>query len=285
MFQYIKMLIISIISGVMAPLPASSAAHTAFLNAVMGFTDNERMLSFYCSVFGLAFAFVVFFTLRKIYIKTFKSAFSKGSESSKSAEAYKKLAKNLFLSVLPLAFLYIPVSGDGTLLIDYFDKFLVSSGFILMAFSSFISTFVVVISIWYTKQKNAPTKRTAATKDVLRMSVYQLVSYVVPGMSKVSLGAVNMLICDIDPKVIMREVYVYLAPQLLVVSTVNIIRGIVANIVIDPIMIAVAFFGFVLASAVIIHFVSKVNMRKLLGFFAAYSAIFGIFAGVASFLV
>lgn len=285
MSQYIKMFIVSLISGIMAPLPASSAAHTAFLNAVVKLTGDENMLGFYYSVFGVAFSFVIFVTLRKIYAKTIKSVFSHSGATENATKAYRTLFKNIVLSVLFTALLYIPVSSDGTPLVDYFHKFLTSSGFILIAFSSFISAFVIVIAIWYTKQKNAPVKRGADTKTALRTAFYELIAHVVPGMSKVSLSAVNMLICDVEPKVIMREVYVYLAPQVFVVSLINIIRGIVADLVIDPIMISVAFIVFAAASAVIIHFVSRVNMRKLLGFFAAYSAVFGVFAGVAAFLV
>lgn len=283
MAEYIKIVIISLISGIMAPLPASSAAHTAFLNTVVKFTGDESMLGFYYAVFGVAFSLVVFITLRKIYAKTFKSLLKSSQDTA--SKAYKKLLKNIVLSLMPIVLLYIPVSSDGTLLIDYFDRFLTSSGLILIAFAGIVSAFVLVISIWYTKQKNEITKRGADTKTTVRMAVYQLIAHVVPGMSKVSLGAVNMLICDIEPKVIMREVYVYIAPQIFAVSLVKIIRSMVADIVIDPIAVIIGFAVSALASAVIIHFVSKVNMRKLLGFFAGYSAFFGVLVAVVSFIV
>lgn len=285
MIQYIKMAVIALVCGVMAPLPVSSSAHTSFLNSVVKFTGDEQVLSFYYAVFMLAFSFVVFINLRKIYIKTFKSVFKSKNTQDSSAKAYKKVFKNILLSLIPLVVLYIPVSSDGTLLVDYFDKFLASSGNLLSAFACVISAFVIVISIWYTKQKNEATKRTASTKTTVRMAIYQLIAYAVPGMSKVSLGAVNMLICDIEPKVIMREVYLYIAPQAFVVSLVKVIRSLVSDVIVDPLAAIIAFAVCAVASAVIIHFVSRVNMRKLLGFFAVYSAVFGVAVGIISFLV
>lgn len=271
MIQYIKMVIMALVSGVMMPLPTSSSALVSFLNTVMKYTADTEVLSFYYAVFSIAFSVVVFFNLRKIYTKVLSSFFASKNSSEKVNASYKKAGKNILLSLLPLFILYIPVT-ENTLIIDYFDKFLSSSGLLLVAFSSVISALIIVIAMWYTKQKNAPTLRATSTKTVMRSSVYQLISYVVPGMSKISLASVNMLICDIEPRVIMREVYLYVAPQMFVVSVIKVIRGLVVDVVVDPLAIIIGAVISIAASAVVIHFVSRVNMRKLLGFFAAYSA-------------
>lgn len=283
MIQYIKMVIISLVSGIMMPLPISSSAHVSFLNKVMNYTSDHNVLSFYYAVFSMAFAVVVFFNLRKIYSKIFASFLKSKSGEMNGAKSYRKVGKNILLSLLTLAVLYIPVSKE-MLIIDFFDKFLSPSGLLLSAFACLISAFIIVISVWYTRQKNASTLRGSSTKTVMRTAFYQLFSYVVPGMSKISLGSVNFLICDIEPKVIMREVYLYVAPQVFVVSLVKIIRGLVVDLVVDPLAIIIGAVISIVTSAVIIHFVSKVNMRKLLGFFAGYSAVFAVAVFIMSLI-
>ena len=273
MIEYIKMIIISLISSVMMPLPVSSSAHTSFLNKALSYTTDGSVLAFYYAVFSLAFCVVVFFNLRKIYSKVVTSLFTSKAKSTTTVSAYKKVGRNILLSLIPLAILYIPVN-DELLIIDYFDKFLSSSGLLFSAFTSIMSSFVIVIAMWYTKQKNAPLKRAANTKTVMRSAFYELVAFGVPGMSKITLGSVNMLICDIEPRVIMREVYLYVTPQIFIVSLIKIIRGLVIDLVVDPLAIIIGAVIGIIATAVIIHFVSRVNMRKLLGFFAAYSAVF-----------
>lgn len=282
MIEYIKMFIISLVSAVMMPLPVSSSAHTSFLNSVMNFTGDGAVLSFYYAVISIAFTLVVFFNLRKIYSKMFKAILS-GSKEDRETAAYKKTGKNMVLSVIPAVVLFIPVS-EGMLIVDYFDKFLSSSGLLLTMFASVVSAFVFVVAIWYTKQNNAKTLRAASTKTVLRSSIYELVAFVVPGTSKIALGSVNMLICDIEPRVIMREVYLYTAPSIFIVSVVKIIRGLVVDLVIDPLAVIICAVVGLIVSAVMIHFISRVNMRKLFGFFAWYSVIFGISAFVISLI-
>lgn len=282
MIEYIKMFILSLINGVMMPLPVSSSAHVSFLNKVLDYTDKGETLSFYYAVFSVAFSLVIFFSLRKIYGKVFKSLFTK-NDGSKHTAAYKKAGKNIFLSILPAVLLFIPVSED-MLVIDYFDKFLSSSGLLLTAFASLISALVFVTAIWYTKQSNSPTYRNASTKTVLRSAVYELVAFVVPGTSKIAIGSVNMLICDVEPKVIMRDVYLYSAPVIFAVSVVKIIRSLIVDLVVDPLAVIIGAAVSIIASSVIVYFVSKVNMRKLMGFFAWYSVIFGVSAFIMSLI-
>ena len=275
MIQYIKIAIMALISSVMMPLPASSSAHISFLNKTLSYTADASILGFYYAVFSLAFCIVVFFNLRKIYSKVFSSMFKSKNKEEKIASAYKKVGKNIIFSLLPLVVLYIPV-GENMLIIDFFDKFLSSSGLLLSAFTCIISSFIIVIAMWYTKQKNASLRRSANTKTVMRSAFYELVAFGVPGMSKITLGSINMLICDIEPRVIMREVYLYIAPQIFIVNLIKIIRGLVIDLVVDPLAIIIGAVISLIASALIIHFVSRVNMRKLLGFFATYSAVFAV---------
>lgn len=285
MLQYIKMIIISIFSGVMFPLPVSSAAHYSLLADVMSFSKSEEELGFYFSVFMLVFSVVVFIFLRKIYTKALKTLFvtDKAKLKEQKLTAYKKVMNNILLSLIPVIFLFIPISKDS-LIIDYFDKFLTKNGFILTTFACLINALVLVISIWYTRQNNAPYKRVPETKNVVRMAVYQLISYIVPGFSHISSGSVNLLINDVHPRVIARDVYLYLAPQMFLVGLVRLVRSLVVDFVFDPILIIIAVAFSAASCAIVVYFTGKFNIRKLLGFFSIYSVLLGVVFAVATFV-
>lgn len=276
MLDYIKILIIAIFTGVTAPLPTSSSAHFSVISTILGFSSDGKLLGFYYSAFMLMFSVVVFVSLRKIYSKTLKSFFSK--PENKTDEAYRLRQKNIFLTILPSLILFVPVSKEE-LLCDYIDKFL-SNGMLIACAASIIGGFFFVVAMWYTRQNNAKTKRSASTTDALRMAVYNLPAQVVPGLSKVSLSAVNLLINDIDSKVIMREVYMYLAPQVFIFNLVKLIRSVVSGVVFDPLVLIIGLVCVAVMSGLMVSLAGKVNMRKLFGFFSIYSVVFGIFIGV-----
>lgn len=280
MIDYIKMIILALFSGATVALPVSSSAHYSFLNSVISFSDDEKILGFYFSVFSVVFSLVIFVLLRKIYITGFKSLFSKDDKLI----SYKKLMRNLLISLIPMAVLFIPV-GEGMIVADYFDKFLAEGNMLLIAFASVISALVLVISIWYTRQGYSSTKRASDLKSTLRMSVYQLVSYVVPGVSRVSSAATNMLICDVDSKVIVREIYLYIAPQMFIVNIVKALRYALSDAVVDPVMIIIGSAVTAAMASIVVVKMSKINIRRLFTFFCIYSAVFGIAVAVLSFIL
>ncbi len=280
MIEYIKMLLIALVCGATFPLPTSSAAHFSFLNSVMNFSSDVKLLGFYYSVMALTFSAVTFFMLRKIFSSSVKSLFVKDG----SLGNYRTLMKKILLSLIPMAVLFVPVS-EGKLLCDLFDNFLGRSNLLLVGFASIISALVLVISIWYTKQGYGVTDKGAGTKTVLRSSVYQVISYVIPGISHVSSASTNMLICDVESKVIVREAYLYIAPQMFLVSLVKIIRYLVADVIINPLLLIICVVVAGALCAVVITKMSKINIRRILPFFAAYSAVSGILFAVLSFVL
>lgn len=282
MIEYIKILILAIFTGVTAPLPTSSAAHYSFLNCVLNFSADEKLFGFYYACFMVAFSVAVMLALRKIYIKSVKAFFSK--DRDRLTKAYKERQKNILFSLLPSLLLFIPVSKE-MLLADYFEKFLSTNSLLIVSVTSVICGFILVIAIWYIKKGINAKKRGATTADVLRMSIYNLVSFAVPGVSKVSVSATNLLICDTEPKVITREVFMYLAPQILVFNLVKVIRALVSGVVFDPVVLVIGIAAVALSSGLIISLSGKVNMKKLYGFFSVYSIVFGIFVGIISFVL
>ena len=284
MTEYIKMIIIALVCGFMAPLPTSSSAHYSLINEAVSFASDENKLGFYFAIFGVTFSVVVFFCLRKIYIKTLTSIFKKKSPNGDSLKVYKNVAKNIFLSMIPMALLFIP-TGEGTLLIDYFDKFLLGNGLYLTGFACIINALVLVVARWYAKQENRKLKRVCGTMSALRMSFYQLVSYIVPGFSHVASGATNMLMSDVHTKVIMREVYLYLAPSMFIVNIVKIVRYLIEDTIIDAIMAVIGIVIFAIISYIVMRLVAKFNAKKTLAFFSVYSAILGVGAIVLTFVI
>lgn len=284
MIEYIKMIIVAVVCGFMAPLPTSSSAHFSILSKAVSLTNDESKLGFYFALFGVTFSVVIFLCLRKIYFKSLRSVFISRSKGDANLKIYKNVAKNIFLTILPMVLLFIPV-GDGDLLIDYFDKFLSDNGLYLTGVACIINALVLLVARWYAKQENKKLKRVCSTMSALRMSVYQLVSYIVPGFSHVASGSTNMLLGDVHPKVIMREVYLYLAPSMFIVNIAKIVKYLINDTIIDAVQAVIGIVVFAVMSFIVMKLVAKLNTRKVLLFFSIYSALLGIGAVVFTFII
>ena len=284
MIEYIKIIIIALVCGFMAPLPSSASAHFSVLSSAVSLTSDESKLGFYFAVFSLAFSVSVFICLRKIYSKSFKAIFVKKSTKGENLRVYRNVAKNVFLTILPAILLFIPLSKD-TLLIDYFDKFLTGNGLYLTGVACVINALILIIARWYAKQENRKLKRVCGTMSALRMSVYQLVSFIVPGFSHISSGATNMLMSDVHPKVIMREVYLYLAPSMFIVNLAKIVRYLIKDTIVDVVSVVIGAAVVMLVSYLVMKLIAKFNPKKVLGFFSLYSALLGIGVVLFTFIV
>lgn len=283
MIEYIKMIIIAVVSGFMAPLPVSTSAQFSFLSKAVSLTDDENKLGFYFALFSVTFSVVIFFCLRKIYFKSFKALISKKSDYA-NQKIYKKVFRNILISVLPMVLLFIPV-GEGVLLFDYFDKFLSGNGLYLTGFACIINALVLLVARWYAKQEDKKNKRVCSTGSAVRMSVYQLASYIVPGFSHIASGVANMLMGDVHPKVVMREVYLYLAPSMIIVNIAKIIKYLLNDVIIDASLAVIGIVVFALMCYLAMRLVAKLNTRKVLSFFSVYSLLLGIGAVVITFII
>jgi undecaprenyl pyrophosphate phosphatase UppP len=210
--------------------------------------------------------------------------FKKSTSKNDNIRVYKNVAKNILITIIPMAILFIPV-GEGELLIDYFDKFLLGNGLYLTGFACIINALILIVARWYAKQENRKLKRVCSTMSALRMSVYQLVSYIVPGFSHIASGATNMLLSDVHTKVIMREVYLYLAPSMFIVNIVKIVRYLMNDTIIDAVMAVIGIVIFAVMSYIVMRLVARFNARKILAFFSIYSAILGVGAVVLTFVI
>ncbi len=283
MTEYIKTIITAVFSGLTAPLPVSSSAHFNFFSNVLGISDDGARMALYYNGFMLVFAVVIFISYRKIFIGALRAAFvSKKNETAYSqSSAYRKILKNIGVTLIPSLLLFIPVSKEK-LLIDVTDSFFNISSLILTGFSCVITACVLVLALWYTR-KNTKRGSTANMKSALRFSVYQLPCYIIPGFSHIAAGSANLLISDVKIKTFASEMYVYLAPSLFLVSGVKLIKGIASGVLFDPIVLLLGMIGFAIAAKLVLSLVSKFNIRRLFAFFSVYSALFGVFVAVISF--
>lgn len=282
MIEYIKMIIVAIITGVTLPLPVSSAAHFNFFSNIVGLSGDGQRFSLYYNFFVLVFSLVVLFTFRKTVIRGFSLAFSGKNESKVRDNKY--FVKNILFSILPSLVLFVPVTKDK-LLMDYLNNFFNTNGLILSGIACVVTACVLVIALWYTSKNKNPLRRAVDKKTVLRMSFYQLPCYVIPGFSHIASGAVNLFISDIGSRSLVGQLYIYLAPSMFFVSIVKVIRGLFAGVVFDPAVLVAGIIAFAIASRIIISLTTKVNFRRLFAFFCGYSIIFGIFTTAISFFI
>ena len=186
-------------------------------------------------------------------------------------------------AVAAAALMFIPIPNVG-LVMDVFTNLLQSDYLLVTASCCVGSGLFLLIAVWYTRQHYAEPVRSSKPLSVLRFSVYQTLAYLMPGVSHVSLGSTGLLLSDVEPKVIVREMLLYLAPSMFVINVARIVRYILGGIILNPVMIAVAFVGAALGSLLMIHLISKFNLRKHFVFFAVYAVVFGLFIAVSAFV-
>ena len=94
-----------------------------------------------------------------------------------------------------------------------------------------------------------------------------------------------MLLGDVHPKVIMREVYLYIAPSMFIVNIAKIVKYLINDTIIDAVQAVVGILVFAVMSFIVMKLVAKLNTRKVLLFFSIYSALLGIGAVVFTFII
>lgn len=285
MIEYLKTVVVAVVTAVTTPLPVSSAAHFNYFANVVGLSAESNILSLYYNTFIFVFSLVVFFAFRKTVCRGFRLGFSKKSEPGVSKPRDNKyFIKNILFSLIPAPLLFIPVS-ENKLAMDYLDTFLNVNGLILAGFACVISAMILIIAIWYTSKSKNPVRRAVDKKTVLRIAVYQLPCYIIPGFSHIASGAVNLFISDIGSKSLFGQLYIYLAPSMFFVSSVKIIRLLSSGVLFDPIALLLGAVVFAVVSRLVISLSTKSDVRRLFTFFSAYSILFGVLITVTSFFI
>ena len=286
MLEYIKMLVMSFVSGVFSALPISSSAHYAFLNTVFHFSSEPETVGFYFSIVSAVFSLVVFFFLRKLYSKAFGAVLkrnAKGTDPRKQKQ-YRGMALNILLSLIPALILLIPVSKE-TFLFDIFDNYFSDSHLMVISFCCIASGLILSVAVWYSGKRTEKAKRSATASGAVRFGLYQLPAYFFPGFSPIGFGASALTVSNVDDRVIAREVLLYLAPSGFLVSVARIIRYILAGVTADPVMIVVCAVACLVSSTIIVNAIGKINAKRLYLFSCVYSIFFGLFIFLTSFFI
>ncbi len=284
MIEYIKIAIISLISGIFAPLPFSYSASYSFLSYILDFNKNSQLLPFYYSIISIVFSVMIFISLRRIYFKGFKALFSTKKSNMLNRTGYRKFMLNLLISLVPAAVMFIPYS-KGKLLVDFFSEQIGTDHLLVTAVCCAVSGIFLLLGNWYVKQRYAQTKRSADFKSVIRFSVYQSVAYFFPGISCISTGATSFLISDVENRVIVREILTYIAPSIFAVNVLRLFRTAMTGIVLNPVVIALCILFSAIGCGGMIHLLSKIDFKKICVYFSVFSIVFAIVAVAALFVL
>ena len=283
MIEYIKTFIISFVASLFAPVAASSSAHYALFENILSFSKTQEESAFYYSIIALSFSLVSLFFVRKIYSKGLKAVFGK-SKNISNKKTYKSMMKGVLISLIPCALMLIPVSKEK-LVLDYFSNYLWKNNILVSAFCCFAMGFVIFIAAWFLRQKNIDKHRNSSLSDVARVTVYQTVSHIFPGLSPVSLSATGLIVSGVEESVVIRDVLLYTSPSLFVISVMRMVRVLLAGMDVDPIKVVICAVTALMGNIIMLNIVSKVNIKKSFFFFSAYSVLFGIFMIIASLFI
>ncbi|MBQ8028702.1 MAG: hypothetical protein IJ262_04790 [Clostridia bacterium] len=285
MFDYIKMLIIALFSGIFSSIPLSSSLSFSFLNDILKFSNNSSEISFYYGIISIIFAIVSAFYVRKIYLKGIKTVFSKKkNKKSTTYISYKNMLIGMLVSFFTSFAVLIPISKERALsdiLVDY----IADGNLIVGAFCAVASGIILFVAIWYCRQKNESKKRSSKATDSLRLAIYQIPVHIFPGFSNVSSAAVSLSLGGVDDRVIMREAFIYISPSMFTVGVIRIVKALITGITIDPIMLVICVIFALIGNIIMFSLVSKINIRKSYLFFAILSIISGLFTAIAAFIV
>lgn len=273
MIEYIKIAVISLISGILAPLPFSYSASYSFLSYILDFNKGNKLSVFYYSIISIVFSLAIFISLRKIYFKGFKALFSTKKSNMLNRSGYRKFMLNLLISIIPAAVMFVPYNKDKFLL-DFFSEQIGTDHLLITAVCCAVSGLFLLLGNWYVKQRYAQTKRSSDWKAVLRFTVYQSVSYFFPGISCVSTGATSLLISDVDNRVIVREILTYIAPPVFITNVFRLVRTAMSGIVLNPIVIILCIAFSAIGCGIMIYLLSKIDFRKTCVYFSIFSLVF-----------
>lgn len=270
--EYIKAIILAAVTGLTAALPTSSSGHFFGANAFLTFSEDTDVLSLYYSAFMIAFSAVIFISLKDVYVKTF-------SVASSGRKNYRLRLRNTLFSILISCVIFIPIPGTGKLISDFFGSFLSLDNFLnpILTGCAFISGgLLTLLSLWYIKKGGKRKRKNVPFRSSVRMYIYSLPAYLIPGSSKMSLASVNLLLCDVSPSVIIREVYFYSAPPVLAVNLIRFILGVVRGTQFNPAVLAIGVVVSALCAYLSVSIIRKIKAEHLFIFFSVYSLLMGI---------
>lgn len=276
MVETLKILLLSVVYGLTAVLPASSLGHFSLLKEVLGYTDENFNASFYYALFSIGAGLAMYVYYFSVHTKVVKNIFKKKDRLISEADvAYRTAGRNILLSLAPILLLFIP-TGKNSFVGSLGTYFLSNDSLIFVGIAGIFCAVLMFISLWYIKTEYAEKTNLLSAKNAVFFGLYQLPAYIFPGVSHVSLGASRTAVSDIDIKNILKETYLYLAPAFLITGVSRVIfyynGGEGLNLTAAFIGLAVSF----ILSLLMLTLINKSFNRKAYKAFAIYTLVFGL---------
>ena len=277
MWETLKIVILSAVSGFTALLPVPSLGHFSLLKEVFGFADNKFNSGFYYALFMLAASLAMYIVYAKTHRRIIKSFFlsKKKLENAPKFYAYRKAGRNIFLSLIPLLALAVP-TGKMKFVGSLTNNFISGGSLVFTGISALFCSVLMYVSYWYTKHAEAEKVSILAKKNAFLFGLYQLPAYIFPGISHISMGVSRTAVCDIDIRNIFKEAYLYIAPALLIVNSV---KAVYCYLTVGGVNITAAVIGFVVSfifSLITLKAVNKAFTKKTYKIFTVYTFVFGL---------
>ncbi len=269
--EYIRSLIEGILVGFSAPLPISSAIHMFLAERFTGNNPDTSVALFYYYFYTLTFSVVLFFNFKNLYAKALKGIADK-------EKAHITRGKNILIVSAISLLLFIPVSKNGGF-ICFFDGFISTESVLnplLVGIASIFSGIILLAVLESAKHSSCEKKNYASRSGVLRMSLFSLLTYVIPGFSKIATGSSNIVLSDVAPAKALRECYFYLAPQIFIVSAIRIAILILEGVNFDPIVLSLGVISAATVNFLVLNLLKKFSVKKIFIFCSAYSVAAGI---------
>ena len=242
-----------VIQGITEFLPISSSGHLTIAQYFLGQKENNLLFDV-CLHLGTLIS--VFFVYRNIFFKLFISSFTIIPKffSGKKRNYDEKTVINLFFSLLPLFFLFVPLPKTKNL--KTFASNLASSGDISIVGFSLIATSILLIAGFLysrrvcSKKKNCYNKMSdMSLTNSFVIGVSQLFATIFPGLSRSGTTLSIGLLQGINRETALDFSFIMGTPAILAASFLELIeaksRGI--HIEVFPVLTGVlvsAFVGF-----------------------------------------
>ena len=177
-----------IVQGLTEFLPVSSSGHLTIAQHFLGIRENNLLFDV---ALHLGTLISVIFVYHKIIFKLFFSFFSLPVKilSKRRLTSHERLIAKLAISLVPLLFLFVPISGVGNLK-SMATKFSESGDIAVVGFSLIATSFLLIAGVCQSKILSSSKRNSLKGFDEMSgfdsflMGIAQLFAAVFPGLSR-----------------------------------------------------------------------------------------------------
>ncbi|MBQ9065985.1 MAG: undecaprenyl-diphosphate phosphatase, partial [Clostridia bacterium] len=268
-------------------LPISSSGHLSVAQHFMGLSgDGALMLTVFLHIGTLVAVIAVyyktFWSLIKEIGRTVKDTFT-GKLDTKHVSEDRHLLYMMFVSCLPLLFLYLPVGG-GNKLKDLVEGFANDDDILLEGFCFLITAILLFASTHYARTHADRVRPRAEGKDAWWIGVAQLFAASFPGISRSGSTIATGMLCGVEKNYMVRYSFVLGTPAVLAASVVELkdaLSGGTASLSTGPILVGIVTAAVVGVLAIkLLEWLVKKDKFEFFGYYCILLSALVIAAGV-----